>query len=827
MQEKFILLTFAPMNNTAKIWAIAALSLGTSMHIGANPLHPLVINLHDNNISLSDTTQVVDLDEVVVVSQPKEVMRLRQQPLSSSVFTTKELADLGVDNISGLSAHVPSFVMPDYGSRLTSSLYIRGIGSRIGSSAVGIYVDGIPLVNKSAFNMHLYQLDRIDILRGPQGTLYGMNNEGGLLRMFTKNAMNHQGTDITLGLSTHFGRQAEATHYFHFGDKVALAASAFYNGSNGYFRNAYSHERADDSQEAGGRVRLTWQPNARLTANLMADFQHNSANAFPYGVLDITDGDITSPQTNRENSYRRNMLNTGFTLDYTTKHITLNATTSYQHLKDCMRMDQDYQQDDFMHLVQRQRMNALTQEISVKSRGNGKWQWSSGVYGAYQWLHTDGPVFFDEAFTSRISSAIQQGMYNGILNAMAGKMMQGGMPQEMAMQQAAAAIAQAGGVSANIGMDVPASFETPQANLGVFHESNLQIFPRLTLTLGLRYDLSHVKVDYDTQARMAVDVSVMGKEATSNLVSHLLNNTSNTYNQLLPKLAMTYQLPQNKGNIYASLSKGYRAGGYNIQMFSDILQTDLQSLYSKGGADLAQSQEVVHSAEDYQKVKNTITYKPEESWNMEAGTHLNLFDGSMQADFSAFYMQIRNQQLSVMATGYGYGRMMVNAGKSYSCGIEASLRGYLAGGRLRWTANYGLNHAVFKEYVDGEGASAVDYSDNKVPYIPMHTLGASAIYRFPLGSGQSNYIDLGADVTAQGRTYWDEANTYSQSMYALLGLHATLKMANHSLRLYCRNLTNTHYATFAFDSEATGNKIYLAQRGTPIVAGVEWKISLK
>ena len=81
LQEKFILLTFAPMNNTAKIWAIAALNLGTSMHIGAKPLHPIVFNLHDNNISLSDTTQVVDLDEVVVVSQPKEVMRLRQQPL--------------------------------------------------------------------------------------------------------------------------------------------------------------------------------------------------------------------------------------------------------------------------------------------------------------------------------------------------------------------------------------------------------------------------------------------------------------------------------------------------------------------------------------------------------------------------------------------------------------------------------------------------------------------------------------------------------------------------------------------------------------------------
>ena len=88
------------------------------------------------------------------------------------MYTGKEMNALGVRDLRELSSYVPSFVMPNYGSRLTSSIYVRGIGSRVNSPAVGIYEDGIPLMSKSAFNSHLYQIDRIDVLRGPQGTLY-------------------------------------------------------------------------------------------------------------------------------------------------------------------------------------------------------------------------------------------------------------------------------------------------------------------------------------------------------------------------------------------------------------------------------------------------------------------------------------------------------------------------------------------------------------------------------------------------------------------------------------------------------------------------------
>ena len=133
--------------------------------------------------NVADTSRVVDLDEVVVVAQPKESLRLRRQPLASTVFTDAEMQRLGVQALSSLSKYVPSFVVPDYGARYTSSIYVRGLGSRSGDPAMGVYFDNIPLVNKSTYNRHIYMLDRIDVLRGPQGTLYGMNTEGGIVRM--------------------------------------------------------------------------------------------------------------------------------------------------------------------------------------------------------------------------------------------------------------------------------------------------------------------------------------------------------------------------------------------------------------------------------------------------------------------------------------------------------------------------------------------------------------------------------------------------------------------------------------------------------------------
>ena len=150
-----------------------------------------------------DTTKVIDIEEVVVIATPKENNRLRQQSLSSTSFSQEEMRNRAVTSIKSLSAQVPNLFIPDYGSKLTTSVYVRGIGSRINTPAVGLYVDNIPFIDKSAFDFNYSDIERIDVMRGPQGTLYGRNTMGGLIRVFTKSPFTYQGTDLRLGAGTH------------------------------------------------------------------------------------------------------------------------------------------------------------------------------------------------------------------------------------------------------------------------------------------------------------------------------------------------------------------------------------------------------------------------------------------------------------------------------------------------------------------------------------------------------------------------------------------------------------------------------------------------
>ena len=740
-------------------------------------------------IAVNDTSKVVDLDEVVVVAQPKEQVRLRLQPLSSNVFGSAQMQQLNVRDLSQLSQYVPSFVMPSYGSRYTSSMYVRGIGSRINNPAVGVYYDNIPLMSKAAFNNHFYMLDRVDVLRGPQGTLYGQNTEGGLVRIYSKNPMNYQGTDIRLGIGTGLFTNAEVAHYHRPSDKLAFSVAGFYSGLKGFFKNQNFDERNDKTNEAGGKLRLIYQPNRQLKIDWTADYQYVNQNGFGYGELNLSNNDVADPATTIMNGYKRNMLNTGVNIGYETDKFLLTSTTSYQFLQDQMLMDQDYMTPDYLQLEQRQKMNALTQEFVLRSHDKGRWQHATGLYGSYQWLRTDAPVYFGDAITGPIG--------NAIANAMKTAMVKGGMPQAAVDRM---------GITMTAEMAVPESFKTPAFNFAVFHESNLLLTDRLKLTLGLRLNVDHVKIDYDALAYMNMTGGTAERQATYHLTSHVVDNRSKTFTQVLPKVGLTYSFDNQFGNIYALVSKGYRAGGYNIQMFSDVLQTELNAHQQDA---MRGDYDVAHTAADYDAIEETISYKPEESWNYEIGTHLNLFDNLLHFDLALYYMQIRNQQLSVMEPNSNYGRMMVNAGKSHSCGMEATLRGRLLDNALDWNVTYSFTNAKFDEYDT--------FKDNSVPFVPKHMM--SAMLDYHLGS-----LTVGANVNAQGKTWWDEANTYAQKFYALLGAHADYDFGPVVVSLWGRNITNTHYNTFAVQSSAAGGTRYFAQRGNPIQLGMDVNI---
>ena len=779
-----------------------------------------VMAVTETETVVADTSRVYDLDEVVVVSQSKEYMKLRHQPMSSTVLTDNEIGSLGLRDLREISDYVPSFVMPNYGARFTSSIYVRGIGSRVNSPSMGIYVDDIPLMNKSAFNSHTWQLERVDVLRGPQGTLYGVNTEGGLVRQYTKSPLRHQGTDVSLGFGTHFYRNIEVAHYNKVNDQLAFSVAAFYDGTNGFWKNTLTDERADDMNEAGGRFRLIYQPTQRLSFDWISDYQYVRQKAYPYGILAPESGDVlTDPNQNHQSKYKRNMFNSGLAVKYQGCGFDFHSNTSYQLLKDNLFMDNDYSDVDFVTVDQSQLSNALTQEFTIKSNNQSRWHWTSGVFGSYTWLKTTAPNTFGSAFSQMMGQQIGGMIYQQMLKSMAAR---------MGEEAAAAAIQRAGGVNIGMSLFVPCVFRTPQFNLGIFHQSDIDLTDHLTATLGLRYDYTHAKIDYDTRGNSVMDFDIMGQAAKIVATSIFAHTEKANFNQLLPKFGLTYKF-NDGSNIYATVTKGYRAGGFNVQMFGDIIQSDVQSGLQGVMQSAMQSRqdimivERVPTEEVYASLLDGIKFKPEESWNYELGTHLNLFDNLIHADLSVYYMQIRNQQLSVFTEDYGYGRKMVNAGKSYSCGLEMTLRGSALSNHLGWSLGYGYTHAAFKDYTTKTSAKGdiVDYKDNKVPFVPAHTLSAMVDYRLDINDSFIKSLTFGANMNAQGKIWWDEANTYSQKFYAVLGAHICADLNICKLNLWARNLTDTKYNTFAFSSKATGQEVFMAQRGNPFQMGFD------
>jgi outer membrane receptor protein involved in Fe transport len=264
------------------------------------------------------------------------------------------------------------------------------------------------------------------------------------------------------------------------------------------------------------------------------------------------------------------------------------------------------------------------------------------------------------------------------------------------------------------------------------------------------------------------------------------------YLEFLPKLAINYST--GAGDLYATVTRGYKAGGFNTQIFSDILQEKTKNTLM---AD-AMSAMGRPSAPSEDGDASITTYDPEYSWNYEVGGHLEFADKRLRWDFAVFWIECRDQQLTVFPDGLTTGRMMSNAGRSRSKGFETTLewRRRDAHRGLSVVGNYGYTHAKFVEFNDGVN----DYAGNYLPYAPQHTASLSASYRFDVGGGFLRHIDLDASWQGAGKIYWNEANTLEQDFYSQLSASVTLHTRNVSLSLWGRNLTDTDFYTFYFKS---------------------------
>lgn len=762
-----------------------------------------------DNALVKDTTKVIDIEEVVVIATPKENNRLRQQAISSTSLSQNEMRNNSVTSVKALSGLVPNLFIPDYGSKLTTSVYVRGIGSRINTPAVGLYVDNIPFIDKSAFDFNYSDIERIDVMRGPQGTLYGRNTMGGLIRVFTKSPFTYQGTDIRLSAATYNDYKASLTHYHRISSQFAFSTGFFYEHKGGFFKNNFNNKRIDTDDEFGGRFRAIYLPSENLKLDFTLNYEYTNQGGYPYEYTGRTDGKtegrgeyIGKISYNRECGYKRNLLNGGLNLEHQADNFILSSVTGFQYLYDQMNLDQDFTEADIYTIMQKQNSKTISEELVLKSKPGNRWQWTTGVSGFYQWLKTDGPVTFQEA---GIQSLIEDNINAGLSHLPAG----------------------APTLAAKITtrpLPVSGVFDTPILNGAIYHQSTINdvLVEGLSVTAGLRLDYEKLKLDYNSVCDMNFDFSVSAPFFPTAIVRQLnaktqfIGKESTDYLQLLPKFTIQYAW-NSKNNVYATVSKGYRSGGYNIQMFSDLIQNNMRSDMMNA----IKQDEVLGKfagmmpdvpASDV-NVSDATLYKPEYSWNYEIGSHTTWFDDRLQADVALFYMDTHDQQISRFAES-GLGRITVNAGKSRSLGAEASLRAQVTDA-FSLNGSYGYTYATFTDYVVSDEEN---YNGNYVPFVPKHTFNAGAQYVFGLRNGAIfDNITVNANYKAAGRIYWTEQNNASQALYGTLNGRVSFNKGNGQLAFWINNALNTDYQAFYFETMNRG----FAQKGRPLQVGVD------
>ena len=660
----------------------------------------------------STVFKTVGLSEVTVVEFKKSKENLATN--SVSVVDSGFINRHELQSITELTAVVPNFYMPEYGSKQNTPVYIRGVGAKTKGSAVGFYVDGIPHFENSSFDVDMSNIASVTVFRGPQGTLYGRNAIGGIINVSTVSPLAYQGTQFKLGYGSHNDALFQFSHYNKLGSKMGYSVAGGYHYNDGFYRNMFTNRYVDQLKDAYGRVALVWLLDNKwfLRVNSMLDYSNQGG--YPYGKYNRLTGETEPVNYNRYSSYRRLLSTSGLNISYAGENISFSSQTAFQYIRDRQGIDQDFTSNDTYFVKNRLKQTMLSQEFILKSNNSSRYQW---LWGAF-------------AMTQHINNTVET-QYITKDNAF------------------------------------PTHYRIPVNALAIYHQSTIKLFSGFSFIAGLRWDYENSTLKY---LRETYQLSTDGARTEVKNV-----NSSLHFNQITPKFALQYQDERNNNSYYFSVTRGYKAGGFN---------------------------------QTFQKEEET-SFGPEYNWNYELGGKVHLLKDKLYAEAALYYIDWRQQQVN--QTVPGVGNVIHNAGHSSSKGFELALNSSPLK-NLNIAISYGYTYAKFIEY---QKSAKLNYSGNMLPMVPRNTLSCSASYAlYPSSTSFIDKIVLTAGLTGLGKIYWAEDNEVAQNFYALLNAKISITSGIFTWECWGKNITDTHYNTYCFKSSAD-----YAQVGKPAYFG--------
>jgi iron complex outermembrane receptor protein len=668
--------------------------------------------------------------EEIVVSARKRDEALEDVPVAISAFSAEEIESAGITRPQDFVSLTPNMQMVQTQNQGTSFIVVRGISqARNSEPSVAVMIDGVLMANPSQFNQELFDIESIQVLKGPQGALYGRNAIGGAIIINTKRPTDILSGNVTLGYESGPGYKVRGAIGGPIGDsdtwKFQLSGSYF--DTDGHIDNPYLGEEADPFEDMSVRGRLIWEPNDSFSADLRASISRVDTQALYFNITESVNDTSLPVRVNNRGTNERDIDSVSLKLDYEFgSGVTLTSVTAYDTLEEILTGDQfDFLPVEesvlfaFFGADQAQHqwldVEAFSQEIRFTSPSDQRLRWIAGAY----LIQTDRFISTGNVFD--LSPFVP-------------------------------------------GWTVPEVKRTPlplfdpqysfladsQDNTAwaLFGELSYDITEAVELSVALRYD----EDERENTTETPQEFIPAGLDAQTGDVR------TETWDELQPKVTLRWK-PTDDLMVYGGYSRGFRSGGFN--------QTGVGSTNPPiAGIDDLFDEEVAD------------TY--------EAGVKASYMDRRVSTSFTAFYTEAEGSYFFVYDPTTGT-QNLGNLEEVTYTGFELELQALITD-HLEVYARGGYTDSEIKE----SSRDPADVG-NQAPLVSEYTINLGLNYRAPLPGDSGIDFFIRPDFRIVGDTWFYPDNFTKRDPVELLDLRAGVGTESWTLTAWARNLTDEEY----------------------------------
>ena len=761
----------------------------------------VTVTYSDGEVTVDYSGKLYAEDEIVVTARKREE-GLQSIPISVAAFTAESLEASSVRDLRGVGDLAPnvdfSITNGLGGGTSEATVYIRGIGqidtALFADPGVGIYVDGVYLARASGSVLDLLDLERVEILRGPQGTLFGKNTTGGAISLITRKPGPDRQFDLEATLGEFDRIDGRLIADLPLSDKAFFSFSAATTNRDGYAESLATDEHLADDNRDALRGALRWLASDSTVFDLAVDYTrereraanqtlvavvsaplidfYNTARAGS-GLTPISNAFVTADPSQSfataENRNDGDVSGATATVSWTSGAIDLTSISAYREIEFDVAADGDGSPIPLAERSYLQTQEQFSQELHISGQTAGD---------RLNWLL--GGLYFSESSDEDSLTFVLGGLFEALEAASGPIYAPPGVPDFLCSPGPPPLDLPCFGGAGNPGNFAfflgDGDFERialETDSWALFGESTYSLSDKLSGTFGLRYTFEEKQFDFR-------------REPGSGAAPVVLSNQDD-WDALSPRFNLAYQASEN-ALIYVSASRGFKSGGFNGRPQSRLALD---------------------------------AYDPETVWAYEVGWKTDLANDRLRLNGAAFFNDYRDIQFSASLNVDGNPVFVIqNAGKAEVKGFELELSARPRKG-LELAAGIGYIDAEYTELDDVDPNSVT--LDGVIPKTPEWSFNFGPQYAFPVKGGGT--VTLRADYSYRSEVFNDIQNTPEivQDGYGLLSSRIawTSQSGDWETSLFGTNLSDEEYLEHGFFAAAFGVSVGVAGRPR------EWGLSVR